>query len=417
MIPMSDLTWAFLRIGLLSFGGPAAQIVVMHDTLVKDRQWLTEAEFLRALSFCMMLPGPEAMQLCTYAGWRLRGTLGGVVAGLLFVLPGAVVVGALTSIYIAFGALPDVQAAFLGIKAAVLVIVALALRRLAAKTLKGAAAYLLAFGAFAALFVFQVPFPVILGVAAGVGAIWCSPSDVSAPASPAIPWQGTVVRIATWGAVWLLPLGAVAFAFPQTVLPEIAVFFSWLAVITFGGAYAVLAYMAQVAVEGQGWLSAAQMVDGLGLAETTPGPLILVTLFVGIMAGAQTWGIGLAAGLVTLWATFAPCFLLIFAGAPYIERLAHAPRLQGALAGVSAAVVGVIANLSLWFALNVVFAGGERLQWGPVRVWVPDLAAFVPLALVLAGFAAVLMIWRGWGLARALPACAAAGWALGAIVG
>jgi len=417
MIPMSDLTWAFLRIGLLSFGGPAAQIVVMHDTLVKDRQWLTEAEFLRALSFCMMLPGPEAMQLCTYAGWRLRGTLGGVVAGLLFVLPGAVVVGALTSIYIAFGALPDVQAAFLGIKAAVLVIVALALRRLAAKTLKGAAAYLLAFGAFAALFVFQVPFPVILGVAAGVGAIWCSPSDVSAPASPAIPWQGTVVRIATWGAVWLLPLGAVALAFPQTVLPEIAVFFSWLAVITFGGAYAVLAYMAQVAVEGQGWLSAAQMVDGLGLAETTPGPLILVTLFVGIMAGAQTWGMGFAAGLVTLWATFAPCFLWIFAGAPYIERLAHAPRLQGALAGVSAAVVGVIANLSLWFALNVVFAGGERLQWGPVRVWVPDLAAFVPLALVLAGFAAVLMMWRGWGLARALPTCAAAGWALGAIVG
>jgi len=332
-------------------------------------------------------------------------------------LPGAVVVGALTAIYIAFGELPDVQAAFLGIKAAVLVIVALAMRRLAAKTLNGMVAYLLAFAAFVALFVFQVPFPVILGVAAGIGAICCAPKALATAAPPAVPLRDTLVMIGTWAAVWLVPLGAIALVFPQTVLPEIAMFFSWLAVITFGGAYAVLAYMAQVAVEGQGWLTAAQMVDGLGLAETTPGPLILVTLFVGIMAGAQTWGMGLAAGLVTLWATFAPCFLWIFAGAPYIERLAHAPRLQGALAGVSAAVVGVIANLSLWFALNVVFAGGERLQWGLVRVWVPDWAGFVPMALVLAGLAAVLMMWRGWGLARALPACAVAGWGLGAIVG
>lgn len=417
MISLSQLVWAFARIGLLSFGGPAAQIVVMHDTLVKDRKWLTEAEFLRALSFCMMLPGPEAMQLCTYAGWRLRGTLGGVIAGVLFVLPGALVVGALTAGYLRFGALPDVQAAFLGVKAAVLVIVALALRRLAAKTLNGTMARLLAFGAFSGLFFFQIPFPVILAVAAGVGAIWSAPQVTHSDPPAAVPLRDTAKRIAVWGAVWIVPLAAVTLAFPQTVLPDIAVFFSWLAVITFGGAYAVLAYMAQVAVEGQGWLTAAQMVDGLGLAETTPGPLILVTLFVGIMAGAQTWGMGLAAGLVTLWATFAPCFLWIFAGAPYIERLAHATRLQGALAGVSAAVVGVIANLSLWFALNVLFEGGARVQWGLIRVWAPDMAAFIPQALVLAGFAAALMAWRGWGLARALPACALAGWVFGALMG
>lgn len=412
---MSELIWAFGRIGLLSFGGPAAQIVIMHDTLVKERQWLSEAEFLRALSFCMMLPGPEAMQLCTYAGWRLRGTFGGVMAGLLFVLPGAFVVGALTLLYLRYGTLTDVQAAFLGIKAAVLVIVALAMQRLASKALNGRIAVLLAIGAFCALFFFKIPFPVVLAVAALTGAIWIAPVAPDTPAPAPVSLRETATRIALWGAVWIVPLGAVALLFPQTVLPDVAVFFSWLAVITFGGAYAVLAYMAQVAVEGQGWLSAAQMVDGLGLAETTPGPLILVTLFVGILAGAQTLGLALAAGIVTLWATFAPCFLWIFAGAPYIERLAHAPRLQGALAGISAAVVGVIANLSLWFALNVIFVGGARLDAGPLRIWVPDVAAFQPAALGLALLAAVLMVWRGWGLARALPACAFAGWALGRV--
>lgn len=412
MTSLTSFLAAFARIGLLSFGGPAAQIVVMHDTLVKDRGWLTEAEFLRALSFCMLLPGPEAMQLCTYAGWRLRGTWGGVIAGLLFVLPGALVVGALSFAYLAYGALPDVQAAFLGVKAAVLVIVVLALRRLAIKALRGRVALGLAIAAFIGLFFFAIPFPVVLAVAALIGTRALS-VPVSEPTHAApVPFSGTLKRIALWGAIWWLPLLAVIAAFPDTVLPDIALFFSWLAVVTFGGAYAVLAYMAQVAVEAQGWLTPAQMIDGLGLAETTPGPLILVTLFVGILAGSEGPGMALAAGAVTLWATFIPCYLWIFAGAPYIERLAHAPRLQGALAGVSAAVVGVIANLSVWFALNVFFSDGARVDLGPFRLWLPDVFAVVPQAMVLCALAITVMMGRGWGLARTLALCAAAGWAL-----
>jgi chromate transporter len=407
------------RIGLLSFGGPAGQIALMHRLIIDERRWISEQRFLHALNFCMLLPGPEAMQLATYIGWRLHGTIGGLAAGLLFVLPGAAIVLAFTIAYAYFGKVPLVEAAFLGVKAAVLVIVIEALLRAAKRALRGPYDFAIAAAAFVAIFFFAVPFPLIIAAAAVIGYLLASAAPHRAPAaSPAsfepVPLSRTIVTIALWLAIWIVPLLAVAAALGRGhVTTDISLFFSKLAVVTFGGAYSVLAYMAQQAVETYGWLTAGEMLDGLGLAETTPGPLILVTEFVGFLAGFRQGGepklaFGLLGAGLTLWATFAPCFLWIFAGAPFVERLSANPRLAGALAGVTAAVVGVILNLSLWFALHVLFGSVTATWLGPLQLWTPDLATLNVEALVLAILAAILLFGFHVGIAGTLAIAAAA---------
>ncbi|MCU4652597.1 chromate efflux transporter [Roseibacterium sp. SDUM158016] len=399
----------FGRIGLLSFGGPAAQIALMHRELVEARPWLTEKQFLQALSFCMLLPGPEAMQLATYAGWRVAGVKGGLIGGLLFVIPGALVILALASLYAAYGSVPLAQALFLGIKATVIVIVAQALLRVSRRALNRPLAWALAAGAFLGLFVFGLPFPLIVLAAALVGAVAAAGGAADIAPAPRVATRDTARTVALWGAIWLLPLAALWLAAPGGLLAEVGLFFSKLAVVTFGGAYAVLAWMVQEVVQDFGWLTTAQMMDALGLAETTPGPLILVTEFVGFLAGAQAGGfwLGLAAAAVTLWVTFAPCFLWIFAGAPYVEWIATRPRLQGALDAITAAVVGVIANLSLWFALHVLF--GEVVRMGEAGLWLPVPATVDPGALLLTILAGGLIFWRRLDLLLVLPLMALAG--------
>jgi chromate transporter len=407
------------RIGLLSFGGPAGQIALMHRLIVDERRWISEQRFLHALNFCMLLPGPEAMQLATYIGWRLHGTIGGLAAGLLFVLPGAAIVLALTIAYAYFGKVSLVEAAFLGIKAAVLVIVIEALLRVAKRALRGPYDVAIAAAAFVAIFFCAVPFPLIIAAAAAIGFLHASAAphrgQAASPASlDPVPLSRTLGTVALWLAIWVVPLLAAAAIFGRThVTTDISLFFSKLAVVTFGGAYSVLAYMAQQAVETYGWLTAGEMLDGLGLAETTPGPLILVTEFVGFLAGFRQGGepklaFGLLGAGLTLWATFAPCFLWIFAGAPYVERLSANPRLAGALAGVTAAVVGVILNLSLWFALHVLFGTVTATWLGPLQLWTPDLATLNVEALLLAILAAVLLFGFHFGIAGTLAIAAAA---------
>lgn len=412
MTPFRTLFFVFGRIGMLSFGGPAAQIALMHRELVEERPWLTEQQFLRALSFCMLLPGPEAMQLATYAGWRLRGIWGGLVAGGLFVLPGAVVIAVLALLYAQFGARPETEALLLGVKACVVVIVAQALVRLSGKALKGRAEYIAAGLSFVAIFALGLPFPLIIALAALWGATRARAPDTEPPA----PEPSRHTRPATllvWAGLWLAPL-PVLWLTGQQLLFDLAAFFAKLAVVTFGGAYAVLAYMAQEVVETRHWLDAPQMVDALGLAETTPGPLILVTQFVGQLAGHAQGGPGLAlaAGALTLWMTFVPCFLWIFAGAPYVENLLARPRLQSALAAITAAVVGVILNLSLWFALHVLFAVLTPVTLGPVFFDLPDPSTLRWRVLPLIGLAAVLLLWARRGVPLTLVLCAAMGWGL-----
>jgi chromate transporter len=401
--------WA--RIGFLSFGGPAGQIALMHREIVEERGWLTEKEYLSALNFCMLLPGPEAMQLATYAGWKLHGTRGGLAAGLLFVLPGALVVLALSMLYAGFGQLPLVEALFYGIKAAVLAIVVEALVRVARRAIRTTGDWVIAGLAFLALFVFGLPFPVVIIAAAAYG-FWRGNGVAEEHTGDLPSWRALGRTVSLWGAVWLVPLAALAFFLgPRHVLTEVGVFFSTLAIVTFGGAYAVLAYMAQAAVETQGWLSAAEMIDGLALAETTPGPLILVTQFVGYFAGLRemgsVWG-GIAGAAVTLWMTFAPCFLWIFAGAPYIDAIGRRPRLSGALAAITAAVVGVILNLSLWFGLHVLFGQVDRMQ-GWFRPWVPAWSNLDGFSLGLSVLAAVVLLRFHFGIIRTLALCAAIG--------
>jgi chromate transporter len=421
-----DLLRVFARIGVLSFGGPAGQIALMHRVLVDETRWLSERQYLSALNLCMLLPGPEAMQLATYAGWRLHGVRGGLAAGLLFVIPGSLVILALALAYAAFGALPLVSALFFGIKAAVLAIVVEALLRISRRALRSAGDWMLAAGAFLALFVFAVPFPLIVAAAALVGFLRAASAadrdaaqhaaPVSAPAP--VPLAATLKTTALWLAIWLLPLLAVAAVFgPGHVLTSLAVFFSKLAVVTFGGAYAVLTYMTQEVVHGYGWLQAGEMLDALGLAETTPGPLILVTEFVGALAAWRHGGgppvlMAMLGAAVTLWATFAPCFLWIFVAAPYLERITAAPRLSGALAAVTAAVVGVILNLTVWFAMHVLFARVGTYASGPVHISVPDLASLDPMALALAVVAAVMLFAWHRSVLTTLAVTAALGLAL-----
>ncbi len=417
----------WLRVGLLSFGGPAAQIAVMHREVVDERHWVSDVRFLHALNFCMLLPGPEATQLATYLGWLMHGVKGGIAAGVLFVLPGAAVMLALSIIYATLGEVPIVAALFFGLKCAVLVLVVEALLRVARRALHGAPAWALAGAAFVALAAFAVPFPVVVLAALAIG--YAAPGafaagghgkakdgppallDAALAADPerisrmtAAARRAGLITLALWLWPVVLLMGA-------GVYGDIAWFFSKMAVVTFGGAYAVLAYVAQEAVEHYRWLTAPEMLAGLGLAETTPGPLILVLQFVGFLAGYRDSGIlgGIGGSLLTLWVTFAPCFAFIFLGAPFVERMHDQPRLKGALAGVTAAVVGVIANLALWFGLRVIFGEVQRVPVGPAVFDLPVWSTLQPAALALALLAGVLLFGFKLGLARVLAVCAVAG--------
>lgn len=428
-VPFAELLRVFARIGVLSFGGPAGQIALMHRELVEDRAWFAEEDFLHALNFCHLLPGPEAQQLATWAGWRLHGVRGGLAAGLLFIAPGAAVMLALSVLYALAADLDWVAALFLGIKAAVLAIVVQALLRIAGRALDTGLKRALAAGAFAGLFLLALPFPLIV-LGAGVigmiaartapGLLALKPAGAAGGPLPPRPWRATITAVLVWGAIWAAPMALIAATLGQGhVLWQVGAFFSQLAIVTFGGAYAVLAYMAQEAVQGFGWLRPGEMADGLGLAETTPGPLILVTQFVGYLAAARAPDpfsplvAGLLGAGLTTWVTFAPCFLWIFALAPWIDRLGQAVWLKGGLAAVTAAVVGVIANLTAWFALHVLFARVGEAGFGPLRLTWPELASFDWRAGVLAALAFALAFGANWGVLRLLGASAAGGLALG----
>ncbi|WP_270726090.1 chromate efflux transporter [Shimia sp. Alg240-R146] len=402
---LAEATQVWWKIGILSFGGPAAQIALMHKEIVEDRSWLSEQQFLNALSFCMLLPGPEAMQLATYAGWRLHGTRGGLIAGLLFVLPGAVVIMMLAAIYSIYGNVPLVEALFYGIKAAVLVIVVEALMRVAKKALSQRVHWIIAGMTFVGLFFLSIPYPLIVLIAGVFGWFMGTPdADGQTIGTAHVSVRKTIGTIVLWLAIWLLPLMALAGSGAPELLVEVGMFFSTLAVVTFGGAYAVLAYMAQDVVGHFGWLTAGEVVDALGLAETTPGPLILVTQFVGFLAGFKEGGLllGLSAAVVALWVTFAPCFLWIFAGAPYIEWISSQPRLRGALKAITAAVVGVILNLSIWFAMHVLFADVSQQKLGPITLWRPDIETVEWLTVALFLISGFLAFRLHWGIIRVL---------------
>ncbi len=429
LLSFGEALRVWLKIGLLSFGGPAGQIALLHREVVDERRWVSDARFLHALNFCTLLPGPEAQQLATYLGWLLHGVRGGIAAGVLFVLPGMAVMLGLSILYATLGEVPVVSALFFGLKCAVLVLVVEALLRVAKRALKTNAAWALAGAAFLALYAFSVPFPLVVLAAALIG--YFAPGsfrggghgeakdgppavlDAVLAADPGRParlaakaWRAGWVGVA----LWLLPVAALMLL-ERGVFADVAWFFSKMAVVTVGGAYAVLAYVAQEAVQGYGWLTPDQMLVGLGLAETTPGPLILVLQFVGFLAGYGAGGLawGVLASVLTVWVTFAPCFAFIFLGAPFVERL-HANRaLTGALAAVTAAVVGVIANLALWFGLRVLFAEVRRAGFGPVGLDVPVPGSLDPLALALAALAAACLFGFKLGLLRTLGVTAAVG--------
>jgi chromate transporter len=396
---LRELTAAAAKIGCLSFGGPAAQIALMHRVFVDEKKWIDEPRYLHALNYCMLLPGPEAQQLATYVGWLLKGVRGGVIAGALFVLPGAFVVFALSWLYAAQGEAPLVAAAFYGVRAAVLAFVVEALLRIGRRALKGRVDLFLAAASFAALTLFALPFPAIIMAAALIG-VWRARRGVAEPPARAKSGEtrAALQAAAAWAAVWAAPIAAAAAALgPDHLLSRVGLFFSKLALVTFGGAYAVLAYLRQQAVEVEGWLAPEQMIDGLGLAETTPGPLVLVNQFVGFLAGWQADGGGFllaaAAAAMASWATFAPSFLWIFAGAPFAERLRADPRAAGALRAITAAVLGVIAHLAFWFGAHVLFreVAGVAAPWG-ATLSVPDLSTFDPLAALIAAAAGLALV-------------------------
>ena len=439
-IKFADAIIVWLKISLLSFGGPAGQIAVMHRLLVDELKWVSEKRFLHALNFCMLLPGPEAQQLTIYLGWLLHRVRGGVVAGVLFVLPGALTVLVLSMIYVTYQQAMAVNSIFFGVKAAVLAIVTTALWRLARKILRNKFLVSITLSAFLASFVFAVPFPIVI-VGAALAAYFFGEapvqtdgldedtegraidSRIAAGGSPK-PYQALFIAVFC-ACLWLVPV-AVLYRWlgAGNVYVQEAMFFSQVAVVTFGGAYAVLSYMAQQTVGHFGWLSAGEMLDGLGMAETTPGPLIMVTQFVGFMGAYRSPGVldpmmaGCLGALVTTWVTFAPCFLWIFLGAPYIEALRGNRMLAVALTGITAAVVGVVLNLAIWFGLRVMFddlADVTLPSLGVITVSVPVWSSFDPLAsAIIAG--ALLAITRfGVGMIKVLAVSAATGLALGSV--
>jgi len=407
------------RIGWLSFGGPAAQIALMHRIVVSEKSWLSEKQYLNALSFCMLLPGPEAMQLATYAGWRLHGVRGGLLAGLLFVIPGALVVLLLASVYSLFGSVPLIDALFLGVKAAVIVIVIEALVRVSKKALLGAEYWVIAALSFIGIFFLELSYPLIVIIAAVFGFFVLGSHDQDKATSVELPSlaASTVKTVLLGLLAWAAPFIVLLLFFDSSFLVQLGAFFSRLAVVTFGGAYAVLAYLAQDVVTNFGWLTAGEMMDGLGLAETTPGPLILVTEFVGFVAGFREGGfpLALAAAAMTLWVTFVPCFLWIFAGAPYIEWISTQPRLKGALSAITAAVVGVILNLSVWFALHVIFKTVNVDRSGVVTLWQPEWSSLDWRVLLLTVLCAIVTLRLHWSIVHVLILSAILGVALSAI--
>jgi len=410
----SEALKVWLKIGCINFGGPAGQIAMMHRILVDEKKWIDEARFLHALNFSMLLPGPEATQLATYVGWLLHGVRGGLAAGILFVLPGAFVMLGLSLLYAYGRGLGPIDGALFGIKAAVLVIVFEALIRIGKRSLKSSLLVSLAALAFISIFFFAVPFPLIVIAAALAGYLIArSRPDLLGLAikAPDVTdyfgsrWRQFTIATIIGLAIWWAPVALIALTLgPHHILVGVGIFFSKLAVVTFGGAYAVLAYMAQQVVETNGWLTAPEMVDALGLAETTPGPLILVTQFVGFLAAFREAApftpliAGLLGAALTTWVTFVPAMLWIFAGAPFIEQLRGNRQLAGALAAITAAVVGVILNLSVWFALHVLFGKLTEMHIGPLRWYAFDPLALDIRAAALAAIAAVL----AFGLHRSL---------------
>lgn len=432
-VSFSDALRVWWHIGLMSFGGPAAQIALMHRMLVDERKWMGERQFLNALNYCMLLPGPEAQQLATYAGWLLHGIRGGLAAGLLFIVPGALVLLVLSATYALFGQTVWVAGLFFGVKAAVLAIVVEALLRIGRRILHARLWFVVAAAAFILIFFFAVPFPVIVlsaGLFGFAGARWWphifvqgkADTFAAQPGGGVSPSWGRALRlIVIFAFLWAAPLLAIGgLAGPDSVFFQIGMFFSKMAVVTFGGAYAVLAYVAQQAVEVFGWLAPGEMLDGLGLAETTPGPLILVLEFVGFLAAYRDAGTmnallaGVAGAGLTLWVTFVPCFLWIFLGAPYVERIGQNRALSGALAAITAAVVGVILNLAIWFALHVLFGQVTETWVGGVRLYLPDWASVNLASLVLALAAMVALFRFHIALGYVLAGSAVAGlvWAL-----
>ena len=406
----------WLKIGCLGFGGPAGQIALMHRVIVDEKKWVDEERYLHALNFCMLLPGPEAQKLATYVGWLLHGVKGGLAAGILFVLPGALVMLAVSLLYVLGQGIPMVEGALFGIKAAVLVIVVEALLRIARRSLKSRMLYGVAAAAFVAIYFLDLPFPLIV-VAAALAGFFATPrSGAPLPPTPPGQWAYALRAAAIGGVLWWAPVCLAALWLgSQHVFVDIGLFFSKLATVSFGGAYALLSYMAQQAVETYGWMTAPEMVDGLGLAETLPGPLIKITQFVGFLGAWRDPGplSPLAAGVLgsalTTWVTFTPPMLLIFAGAPFVEQLRANKRLSGALQAITAAVVGVILNLTVWFALHVLFPRVEEMRAGPLRWYAFDPLAVDPRVLALAAIAFVLAFVLRRGLVQLIAIMAALG--------
>src|SRR5712671_3353352 len=440
-IPFGEAVRVWAKIAALSFGGPAGQIAVMHRILVEQKRWIGEARFLHALNYCMLLPGPEAQQLAIYIGWLLHKTKGGLVAGTLFVLPGFVAIMVLSWIYAAYGNVGVVQALFFGLKAAVLAVVLEAVVRIGRRALKNNIMVGLAAAAFVAIFFYGVPFPIIIltaGVIGFLGGHFKHPAFIEtgghkkigdrefadadsalgetmpAHTRPSTAWSLKIAAV--FLALWLVPVFALLLTLGTgNVFSEIAVFFSKMAVVTFGGAYAVLAYVAQQAVENYGWLKPGEMLDGLGMAETTPGPLIMVLQFVGFMAAYRDPGTlspmmaGTLGGLLATWVTFIPCFLWIFLGAPFVEVLRGNKALSAALATITAAVVGVVLNLAIWFALHVLFAELRPTQGLGMRLDVPILSSVNIPSLVLTIGALIAVFRFKIGMIKVLLACSALG--------
>ena len=414
--PFREFLASCLKVGCLGFGGPAGQIALMHRVIVDEKRWVDEARYLHALNFCMLLPGPEAQKLATYVGWLLHGVKGGLAAGVLFVLPGALVMLAVSMLYVLGQGVPLVEGALFGIKAAVLVIVVEALIRIGRRSLKSRLLVGVAAAAFVGIFFFDLPFPLIV-LAAGLAGFFArrSPSHPGAAADPG-RWRQFALSLAAGLALWWAPVALAALALgPEHVFIDIGIFFSKLAVVSFGGAYALMAYMAQQAVESYGWMSAPEMVDGLGLAETLPGPLIKVTQFVGFLAAyrnpevfSSTTNAVLGSALTT-WVTFVPPMMLIFAFAPFVEQLRSSPRLSGALAAITAAVVGVILNLTIWFVLHVLFADVHEVRAGPLRWYAFDPLRIDLLVAALAVVATVLAFVFHRGLLQLVAIMAALG--------
>jgi chromate transporter len=440
-ISFSEAFRVWLKIALLSFGGPAGQIAVMHRILVEEKNWISESRFLHALNYCMLLPGPEAQQLATYIGWLLHRTAGGIMAGGLFILPGVISIMALSYIYAGYGNVGFVEALFFGLKAAVLAIVIQAVVRVGKRALRNRIMIALAAVAFIAIFFFNVPFPIIIIAAGVIGYIG---AKAGRPEFAAVEHGGgknaaaidgmlgaelpdhvrpTVPRAlkvsAVWLLLWLVPVFTLLIAFGQAnVFSQIAVFFSKMAMVTFGGAYAVLAYVAQQAVEHYHWVGPREMLDGLGMAETTPGPLIMVLQFVGFMAAFRDPGAlppmlaGTLGGLLATWVTFTPCFLWIFLGAPFIETMRGNKGLAGALSAITAAVVGVILNLSIWFALHTVFRETVPVRSFGLSFDMPVWSSIDVAALALAISAAAAIFRFNVGMLTVLAGSCATGVAL-----